>query len=44
MMVVGEGQRLDRLCILLQVKFHLLRRGDTCQQEHMLVGEVYTRG
>ena len=40
LMVVGEGQRTDVLGIRLQVEFHLLRRGDTRHQEHMLVGET----
>ena len=41
LIVVCEGQWMDVLGIRLQVEFHLFRRGDTCQQEHVLVGEVF---
>ena len=41
MMMVSEGQWMDVFGIFLQVEFHLFRRGNTCQQKHMLVGEVF---
>ena len=37
-MVVGKGQRIDILGILLEILFHLFWRGDACEQEDVVGG------
>ena len=40
-MVVGEGEGSDVACLVLQVCYHLLGRGNARQQQHMGVGRQY---
>jgi len=38
--VITVSQRVDTFCMRLDIVIDLLGRGDTCQQQHVVVGEI----